>query len=143
MAIKRRSWIFIPTLLAGCAIAGGIFGPRVQIASAATSDDDVRNSTPKEFTRVYSHRWIMNSADPVNADKAIYNGAIPGMLRTLDPHSNFFDPKALALMREDQQGRYYGIGMTVVGRNGKVIVVAPFVDSPAYKAGLKPNDIPG
>jgi carboxyl-terminal processing protease len=139
MAIKRRSWIFIPTLLAGCAIAGGIFGPRVQIASAATSDDDVRNSM-KEFTRVYD-TVEQNFADPVNADKAIYNGAIPGMLRTLDPHSNFFDPKALALMREDQQGRYYGIGMTVVGRNGKVIVVAPFVDSPAYKAGLKPNDI--
>src|SRR5207302_548186 len=68
MATKRRSWILIPTLLAGCAIAGGIFGPRVQIASAATTDDDVRNSM-KEFTRVYD-TVEQNFADPVNSEKA-------------------------------------------------------------------------
>jgi carboxyl-terminal processing protease len=54
-----------------------------------------------------------NYAEPVNPDKAIYNGAIPGMLHALDPHSNFFDPKSYALMREDQRGKYYGVGMTV------------------------------
>ena len=62
------------------------------------------------------------------------------MLRTLDPHSNFFDPKALESLREDQRGHYYGVGMQVQGRNGKTIVMAPFVGSPAYKAGLKPGD---
>ena len=139
MARKRNSWLVVAALLGACAVVGGVFGPRVQIASAATSDDDVRKSM-KEFTRVYD-TVEQNFADPVNADKAIYNGAIPGMLHTLDPHSNFFDPKALALMREDQQGRYYGIGMTVSARNGKVFVVAPFVGSPAYKAGLKPGDV--
>ncbi len=46
-----------------------------------------------------------NYAEPVNADKAIYNGAIPGMLHVLDPHSNFFDPKAYSLLREDQRGQ--------------------------------------
>ncbi len=139
MANNRRSGFIVVTLLAVCAVVGGVFGPRVQVASAASSDDDVRNSM-KEFTRVYD-TVEQNFADPVNADKAIYNGAIPGMLRTLDPHSNFFDPKALAQMREDQQGRYYGIGMSVSARNGKVFVVAPFVGSPAYKAGLKPGDV--
>ena len=44
-------------------------------------------------------------------------------------------------MREDQRGHYYGVGMQVVGRNGKTIVVAPFVGSPAYKAGLRPGDV--
>ena len=63
------------------------------------------------------------------------------MLRTLDPHSNFFDPKDFEAMREDQRGHYYGVGMQVVGRNGKTIVVAPFVGSPAYKAGLRPGDV--
>jgi carboxyl-terminal processing protease len=75
---------------------------------------------------------------PGEPDKAIYKGAIPGMLRTLDPHSNFFDPKDFEGLREDQRGHYYGVGMSVQGRNGKTIVVAPFVGSPAYKAGLRP-----
>jgi len=45
----------------------------------------------------------------VNSDKAIYKGAIPGMLRTLDPHSNFFDPKEYQALRDDQRGHYYGV----------------------------------
>ena len=82
-----------------------------------------------------------NYAEPVNADKAIYNGAIPGMLRVLDPHSNFFDPKSYALLREEQRGKYYGVGMQVGPRNNKVIVIAPFVGTPAYRAGIRPGDV--
>ncbi len=48
------------------------------------------------------------------------------MLRTLDPHSNFFDPKDLEVLREEQRGHYYGVGMMVQARNGKTIVMAPF-----------------
>ena len=62
----------------------------------------------------------------MDPDKAVYDGAIPGMLRVLDPHSNFFDPKSYAKLREDQRGKYYGVGMTVGERNNKVIVMAPF-----------------
>ncbi len=82
-----------------------------------------------------------NYAEPVNPDKAIYNGAIPGMLRVLDPHSNFFDPKSYAALREEQRGKYYGVGMQVGPRNNKVIVIAPFAGAPAYRAGIRPGDI--
>jgi len=58
------------------------------------------------------------------------------MLHVLDPHSNFFDPKQYALFKEDQQGKYYGVGMTVTGRDNQTVVLAPFVGSPAYKAGI-------
>jgi carboxyl-terminal processing protease len=59
----------------------------------------------------------------------------------LDPHSNFFDPKSYSLLREDQRGKYYGVGMTVGPRNNKVIVIAPFAGTPAYRAGIHPGDI--
>ena len=139
MPLKRRSFFYIPLLVLICALIGGFYGPRVQVASAANSDDDVKSGL-QEFTKVYN-TVEQNFADPVSADKAIYKGAIPGMLRTLDPHSNFFDPKDFESLREDQRGHYYGVGMQVVGRNGKTIVVAPFVGSPAYKAGLRPGDV--
>src|ERR1700693_5512393 len=63
------------------------------------------------------------------------------MLHQLDPHSNFFDPKAYSLLREDQRGKYYGVGLPIWPRNNKVIVIAPFVGTPAYRAGIRPGDI--
>jgi carboxyl-terminal processing protease len=139
MAQKPRSLFLIPVLVLGSAVIGGMYGPRLEVASAASNDDDV-NTSMKQFTKVYS-TVEENFADPVNPDKAIYKGAIPEMLRTLDPHSNFFDPKDLEALREDQRGKYAGVGMSVQGRNGKTIVMAPFVGSPAYKAGLRPGDV--
>jgi carboxyl-terminal processing protease len=139
MAQKRRSVLVFFSTIAICAVLGGVYGPRVEVASAA-SDDDSTKSSIKAFTKAYS-LVEENFADPVNPDKAVYKGAIPGMLRTLDPHSNFFDPHDFQILREDQKGHYYGVGMTVQPRNGKTIVLAPFNGSPAYKAGIRPGDV--
>jgi carboxyl-terminal processing protease len=144
MSRKRRSFFLIPALVLTGGVLGSVYGPNTQIASAAGGDDDVSASV-KDFTRLYS-TVEQNFADPLSADKAIYNGAIPGMLRTLDPHSHFIDPAELKKMREEQSGHYYGVGMRVEGRPNaagvsQTIVVEPFVGSPAYKAGLRPNDI--
>ena len=138
MATKRRSFVLIPLLLLACALIGGIYGQRLQPATAASADKDIQSGM-RQFTDVYD-TLDKNFADKVNPDKAIFKGAIPGMLRTLDPHSNFFDPKDFENLREDQRGRYAGVGMSVVSRNGKTVVVVPFVGSPAYKAGLRPGD---
>jgi carboxyl-terminal processing protease len=141
---KRRSFFLIPVLVLTGAVIGGTFGPTTQTASAASGDDEISASV-KDFTRLYS-TVEENFADPLNADRAIYDGAIPGMLLTLDPHSHFFDPKALKQMRDDQRGHYYGVGMEIVGKPGpngvmETVVVDPFVGSPAYKGGLRPNDV--
>jgi len=104
----------------------------------ASSSDDLQTSL-KTFTS-FLNVVEQNFADSVDTDKAIYRGAIPTMLRTLDPHSNFFDPKAYELLREDQAGRYFGVGMLVGAPEGKVIVMYPFQGSPAYKAGVHPGD---
>ncbi|HYP04886.1 MAG TPA: PDZ domain-containing protein, partial [Bryobacteraceae bacterium] len=139
MAARRRSLIIAPAIVFLCSILGGMFGPTIMGASAATSEDELKQSL-RAFTKVLG-AVEENFADKVSPDKTIYKGAIPGMTRTLDPHTSFFDPKDFQLLREDQKGHYYGVGMTVAPRNGKTIVIAPFMGSPAYKAGIRPGDV--
>src|ERR1700738_3123212 len=112
MALQRRSFLIVPLVIALFAILGGIFGSGMEGVSAATAsspEEDLKSSL-KAFTKVYDVVEV-NFADPVTSDKGIYKGAIPGMLRTLDPHSNFFDPKEYSSLRDDQRGHYYGIAM--------------------------------
>jgi carboxyl-terminal processing protease len=135
----RRSFFLVTFVILSCGFLGLLFGEKVGAASSGGSDGDIRDSL-RTFTEVYNI-VEQNYAEPVNPDKAIYNGAIPGMLHVLDPHSNFFDPKSYSLLREEQRGKYYGVGMTVGPRNNKVIVIAPFVGTPAYRAGIHPGDV--
>jgi carboxyl-terminal processing protease len=129
--------LFAVVLIVSALLGGFVYGP--QARATAASSDDLQDSV-KSFTRVLSV-VERNYADPVDTDKAIYDGAIPGMLHVLDPHSNFFDPKQYALFREEQEGKYYGVGMVVAQRDNQTVVQSPFVNSPAYKAGIRPGDI--
>lgn len=141
MSDHRRLFLTFPLVILICALLGGAFGPSlngVAVASAA-SDDDIQKSL-KIFTKVYDV-VSEHSAERLAPDKAIYKGAIVGMLRTLDPHSSFFDPRDFRLLREDQRGHYFGVGMIVAPRSGKTIVIAPFPGSPAYKGGIRPGDV--
>ena len=98
------------------------FLPAGHVSAATGPDDSAVNQSLKSFTQIYDV-VEQNFADPVKADKAIYKGAIPGMLRTLDPHSNFFDPKDYAALRADQRDHYFGIGMTVAQHGTKDVVM--------------------
>lgn len=134
---RRQLFVFFLFILI-CSVAIGTFsGGR---AAAATTPDDGINQSIKSFTQIYD-LVEQNFADPVKADKAVYDGAIPGMLHTLDPHSNFLDPKAYAEMLTEQRARYYGVGM-LVGTDAKnrTVVRYPFNGSPAIKAGLRAGD---
>jgi carboxyl-terminal processing protease len=149
MALRTRRALFSVTVfLATCAVAGSFINQRVA-AQSATDESTLRDSL-HSFTGVYS-LVEQNYAEKLTndkTDKAIYDGAIPGMLHVLDPHSNFYDPKAFAQMREDQHGKYYGVGMTIqpqpdpTAKGGlKIVVVAPFEGTPSYKAGIRPGDV--
>ncbi|MFY9528464.1 MAG: S41 family peptidase [Candidatus Acidiferrales bacterium] len=137
MESSKRGIVLLVFVLAISAILGGLYGPSVK--AKGTGVTDVQESV-KDFTRVLAIVQH-NYAEPVDSEHVIYDGAIPGMLRVLDPHSNFFDPRQYALFREEQQGKYYGVGMQVAPRENHTVVVAPFVGSPAYKAGIRPGDI--
>src|SRR6478672_7858585 len=136
---SRRALFVVVFILVTCGFLGIVFGQKINPSAAPGGDSDVRDSL-RQFTTVYDV-VEQNYAEPVNPDKAIYNGAIPGMLHVLDPHSNFFDPKSYLLLREEQSVKYYGVGMQIAPRNNKIIVVAPFAGTPAYKAGLRPGDV--
>ena len=135
---SRRSAALVLFVILACGCVGMLFGQRLT-SNSGSGDGDVRESL-RSFADVYDVVQ-QNYAEPVSPDKAIYNGAIPGMLRVLDPHSNFFDPKSYAALREEQRGKYYGVGMQVGPRNNKVIVIAPFAGAPAYRAGIRPGDV--
>ena len=141
----RRALVSLSLFFGTCALAGSLVNGRVN-AQSANEETTVRDSL-HQFTDVYAVVEA-NYADKLSTDKidkVIYDGAIPSMLHVLDPHSNFYDPKAYAQMREDQHGRYYGVGMHIQPQMGKdnvqrVIVMDTFEGSPAHKAGIRPGD---
>src|SRR5271157_3338916 len=134
---ERRGLILVVVVLLISGVLGGIYGPSVRATTTATDD---YQTAVRDFSNVLSVVQA-NYAEPVDADKSVYQGAIPGMLRMLDPHSNFFDAKQFALLREDQRGRYYGVGMVVAPRENHTVVMTPYVGSPAYNAGIRPGDV--
>ena len=140
---NSRRWILIvPLVILVSALLGGVLGSNLDgvVAAAASSTQDDIDSSVRTFTQIYGLVSV-NFADNVGPDKSIFKGAIPGMLRTLDPHSSFFDTKDFQMLRDEQKGRYFGVGMTVSERNRRTIVIAPMPGSPAYRAGIRPGDV--
>ncbi len=115
------------------ALAGGYFG------SHALARQDEVSQQYRVFTSALA-AIEREYVDEVPSDRLVYS-AIDGMLHTLDPHSSFFDPKSYAQMRERQEGRYYGLGISIQSIDGDITVMAIFEGSPAYKKGLRRGDI--
>jgi len=137
----RRVLFSLVVFFAVCAVVGTVLQRKVG-AQSSQDESQIRDNL-KSFTDVYA-LVEQNYAEPIHGDKAdaaIYDGAIPGMLRVLDPHSNFYDPKAYAKMREDQRGHYYGVGMVIQQQNNKVYVITPYEGTPSFRAGIRPGDI--
>jgi carboxyl-terminal processing protease len=128
----------VALIVGACTVLAPLYGPSIR-ARAATPQDDLDKSF-KALTSVYS-LLEQNYADPISSEKAIYQGAIPGMLRTLDPHSNFLDPTEYQDMQRKQRAQYFGIGMLISMDGPKVIAMEPFPGSPAWRADLRRGDV--
>ncbi len=72
--------------------------------------------------------------------KDLVNGAIKGMLETLDPHSAFMPPQMYKEMQEETKGRFEGLGLEITVKDGVLTVVSPIEDTPAFKAGILAGD---
>jgi carboxyl-terminal processing protease len=105
-------------------------------APKSTADLDI---SLKRFTEVLA-TVQREAADPVNIDAALYQGAIPGMLKRLDPHSIFFDPQQFEQLKEMEKSERKGFGTVVSILPGRVIVLQALPGTPSAKAGLQPGD---
>src|SRR4051812_34395914 len=115
------------------ALIGGTFG-----RNALATDDKV----PEHYKTFSAALSAIESGyvDKVDSDRLVY-GAVRGMLGTLDPHSSFFDPREYAQMRERQEGRYYGLGITIQSIEGDITAASVFEGSPAFKVGIRRGDV--
>ena len=118
-----------------CALVGGLFGRQALVA---------QDQLPEQY-RVFAsalsavEQQYVGEAD---SERLVYS-AISGMLQTLDPHSSFMDPRSYAQMRERQEGRYYGLGISISVNpsEGDITVANVFEGSPAYQKGLRRGDV--
>src|ERR1700679_4160146 len=140
--MKIRHLLYVALVVALTAVLAPLYGPSLTASAPptpATADDIDRDmkSVASAFALVEK-----NFADPVSSEKAFYQGAIPGMLRTLDPHSNFVDPTDYKEMQRRQRAEYAGVGMEIISDgDGHVVVMRPFPGSPAYNAGFRRGDV--
>jgi carboxyl-terminal processing protease len=120
-------------VIAVCALVGGLFGRAALVA---------QDQVPEQY-KIFTAALAAVEANYVGdfqSDKLVYS-AITGMLQTLDPHSSFMDPRSFAQMRERQEGRYYGLGISINVVDGDVTVFNVFEGSPAYQKGLRRGDV--
>src|SRR3954452_22277281 len=81
-----------------------------------------------------------NAADPVASEQACYQGAIPGLLKTLDPHSVFFDPGQFQQLKKMETSTQKGFGSVVSLLPGRVLILQTLPGTPFAKSGLMPGD---
>ncbi|MCD4748268.1 MAG: S41 family peptidase [Thermoanaerobaculales bacterium] len=127
----RKVVTFAIAILISGAAAGALFG------TPTVSDDERRVVQRASQIATELLEWLPEEEKPSDI---VYKG-ISGMLEVLDPHSNFLDPKTYRKMRERQEGSFFGVGIIISRRDGKVTVIAPMPGTPAAGKGLRAGDI--
>ena len=99
-----------------------------------------------EFAPIREYTDLVEAAHahyavPDVAYRDLIYASIGGMLRSLDPHTSFLPPVAYDSMRERQQSSFYGLGIYVGTRNGRLTVISPIEGTPGYKKGIRAGDI--
>ena len=129
---KYRSLSAAAFIVVLCALVGGFFGR----GALAQDQLDQQYRVLAEALQSIETNYIGDA----ESDRLVYS-AIQGMLQTLDPHSNFMDPNNYRQMRERQEGRYYGLGISIGAVNGDLTISQVFEGSPAHQKGIRRGDV--
>lgn len=138
--MRNRLGILLLVVVAVTAILGGLIGDKVSAGAPLERDTQAFLKSFTEALATVQERYVRK----VSTEELV-ESAVRGMLRTLDPHSSFFATTDYNRLQEEQQGKYYGLGISIrpeAPGSGRVLVVEPPAPgTPAYKAGLKAGDI--
>ena len=120
-------------LVVGSTLAGGMLGKRALAGGGRLNE------------QLHLYTAMLNTVETeyvedVPSDRLV-SGSIRELLRTLDPHSNFFEQRDYQTMQERQKGQYYGLGITVQSVDGNITVVSPFEGTPAHRLGIRAGDV--
>lgn len=109
-------------------------------AHAGPGDKD----EPRDSLKLFATVLEMVRQDYVDGEKLSYQdliqGALKGMLSTLDPHSEFMEPEKFQELKKDTQGEFGGVGIVIQMKDNFVTVVSPMEDTPGHKAGIFSGD---
>ncbi|HWP57899.1 MAG TPA: S41 family peptidase [Candidatus Acidoferrales bacterium] len=135
MRLVRKHASSILLVLAGLALGLGLSGHIVTNVMAIPKEEYESLETFTNLLAIVKKNYV----DEVST-KDLVNGAINGMLASLDPHSAYLTPDLYKELQTETQGRFGGLGIEITVRNGVLTVVSPIEDTPAFQAGIKPGD---
>ena len=137
---RNFKWLLVAAVLA----ANLAVGARLYSQEVAAAGEKAAKDSPYEMYALFSKVVEQVRANYVDADKSNYKdlieGALEGMLQSLDPHSQFMDQEAFTAMKEDTAGKFGGLGITIGIKDAVLTVIAPMEDTPAFRAGLLSGD---
>jgi carboxyl-terminal processing protease len=128
--------------IVGWVAAGAVAGALATVQLQAVARGTLAPLPLEELQQLAAVFGMVKSdyVEPVD-EKKLISEAISGMVASLDPHSQYFDKKSFKEFREGTSGRFVGVGIEISMEDGLVKVVSPIEDSPAFRAGLKTNDL--
>jgi carboxyl-terminal processing protease len=133
---RRRPVSQIATIVAAAVLMAITFG-HVEVTT-------MKAHAQERYTELQNFSKVLNLiqqyyVEEVDTKKLIY-GAIKGMLRELDPHTNFLPPDIFKDFESETSGEFGGLGIEISVQNGILTIISPIEDTPAWEAGIKPGD---
>jgi carboxyl-terminal processing protease len=129
--MKKTRFLTTAALSLMAFLAGG---GTMRAVSADTDYDSIRRfSNIMDLVQKYYVKDVTQSE--------LVEGAVKGMLQSLDPHSSFMTKKEFKSMQEETSGEFFGVGVEITMENNQVLVVTPIEDTPGFRAGLRAGDI--
>ncbi len=126
----------VALLLAPAFVVGGICGYALRPAQATKGEGYAQLDLLAEVYSVVRENYV----DPIEPEK-LWRGAVSGMVRALDPHSELLDAAAVRNFTDDTKGRFAGVGLEISEKGGRLVVVAALPGGPADTAGVKSGDV--